>query len=205
MRQSSLSSQGYKRPPCEKREIWDCLSPTEYVVEFMLLNCFKRIRRPHRKSLSGATAVEMALIAPTFFLLLMGTVEMALIETAQQLLENAAYNTSRLAKTGYTQTGMSQAQTVSQEMVNELQGFSGFIDTTQVTMTDVAYNGFANIGSGTGTNGMGVPDQIVVYTISYPWKIFTPMIGQLVGALDGNGDWIINLTARIVVRNEPYT
>ncbi len=170
----------------------------------MLFKCFNMLRQPHRKARRGATAVEMAVIAPAFFLLFIGTVEMSLVETAQQLLENAAYNTSRLAKTGYTTLGESQVQTVSQVLVSELHSFSGFIDTTRVTMTDTAYNGFSSIGAGTGTSGMGVPDQIVVYTVTYPWKLLTPMIGQLIGNKDANGDWIINLTARIVVRNEPY-
>src|ERR1700677_1620958 len=62
----------------------------------------------------GTTAVEMALIAPAFFLLLMGMVEMCLIEAGQQLLENATFNTSRLAKTGYVAAGQTQAQSVTQ-------------------------------------------------------------------------------------------
>lgn len=163
-----------------------------------------RRRRTRHKNCAGTTAVEMALLAPVFFYFLMGTCEMALAEAAQQLMENAAYNTSRLAKTGYTNLGQTQAQTISQLMVNELQSFGGLLDTTQVTMTETAYNGFSSIGAGTGTSGFGNPDQIVVYTLSYPWKLLTPMLGQLVGTSDGQGNWILNLTARIVVRNEPY-
>lgn len=146
----------------------------------------------------GATAVEMALIAPVFFMLLVGITEMTLIETAQQLLENAAYNTSRLAKTGFISTGQTQAQTVSQIMNKELQSFGTFIDTSQVALTSTAYNTFASIGTG-GTSGLGSAKQIVVYTISYPWKLFTPMIGSIIGT---NG--AVTLTARIVVRDEPY-
>jgi Flp pilus assembly protein TadG len=146
----------------------------------------------------GATAVEMALIAPVFFMLMIGITETTLIETAQQLLENAAYNTSRLAKTGFANAGQTQAQSVSQIMTQELQSFGTFIDPTHLTLTSTAYSSFGGIGSG-GTAGMGAGQQIVVYTISYPWKLFTPMIGSLIGT---NG--IITLTSRIVVRNEPY-
>ena len=148
----------------------------------------------------GATAVEMALITPVFFMLLIGITETSMIETAQQLMENAAYNTSRLAKTGYTAAGQSQSQTVTGIMNKELQAFGSFFDTTKITMTSLAYSSFTAAAGGTGgTNGLGTTQQIVVYTFTYPWKIFTPMIGNLIGT-DGK----ITLTAKIVVHNEPY-
>ncbi|MDP9127495.1 MAG: pilus assembly protein [Pseudomonadota bacterium] len=146
----------------------------------------------------GSTAVEMALVAPVFFLLLMGMTEIALFLTAQQLLENATFNTSRLAKTGYTANGKTQAQTVSQILNNELQSFGSFIDLTKVTMTATSYNSFTTIGTG-GTSGLGTQDQIVVYTVTYPWMLFTPMLSQIIGT-----GGVVTLTSRIVVRNEPY-
>ena len=155
--------------------------------------------RTKNKKRRGATAVEMALIAPAFFLLLMGIIELSLVEAAQQILENAAYNTSRLAKTGFTTNGESQAQTVSQVLTNELQSFGSLLDPTQVTMTSASYSNFSSINGGGGTNGMGNAQQIVVYTISYPWKLFTPLISSLMGT---NG--VLTLTSRMVVRNEPY-
>ena len=140
------------------------------------------------------------MLAPTFFLLLMGTTELSLMLGAQQLLENAAYNTSRLAKTGFVNTGQTQAQTVSQIMTTELQSYGALITTSNVLMTESAYNSFTAAGAGTGgTSGFGTEQQIVVYTITYPWKLFTPMLSALLGT---NG--IVNLTTTIVVRNEPY-
>jgi Flp pilus assembly protein TadG len=164
------------------------------------LSKFLRLRRlaPRSRARRGATAVEMALIAPVFFLLLMGVTEITLLLTAQMMLENAAYNTSRLAKTGYVLTGQNQMQTVSQTMDNELQSFGSLINTANVVLTATTYNSFAAIGSG-GTTGLGSAQQIVVYTITYPWALFTPMLKDLIGT---NG--VVNLTARIVVRNEPY-
>jgi Flp pilus assembly protein TadG len=156
-----------------------------------------------RSRISGSTAVEMALIAPVFFFMLMGMVETTMMLTAQQLLENASFNTSRLAKTGYTAAGQTQGQTVSQILVHELQSFGTFIDTTKVILTDTTYTSFSGIGND-GTNGMGKASQIVVYTVTYPWQMFTPMIGMVMGTQDANGNWVINLTSRIVVRNEPY-
>jgi Flp pilus assembly protein TadG len=158
-----------------------------------------------RKRTQGTTAVEMALIAPVFFLFMIGMVEMCLIEAGQQLLENAAFNTSRLAKTGYTANGKTQSQTVNQILTNELQSFGTLFDTSQVTLTAVAYNSFtAASGGNGGTNGMGTPEQIVVYTVTYPWPLFTPMMGAIIGHRDNSGKWVVNLTSQIAVRNEPY-
>jgi Flp pilus assembly protein TadG len=139
------------------------------------------------------------MLAPTFFLMLMGITETSLMFGAQQLLENAAYNTSRLAKTGFTNSGQTQAQTVSQILTTELESYGTLIDSTQVVMTESAYNSFSSAGTGGGTSGYGTQQQVVVYTITYPWKLFTPMLSSLMGT---NG--IVGLTSTIVVRNEPY-
>jgi len=170
------------------------------------LSCF-RFRKRGSPALwqKGATAVEMALIAPAFFLLLLGTTEMCLLEAGQQLLENATFNTSRLAKTGYTASGQTQSQTVNQILNNELQSYGTFFNTNNVTMTETDYNSFTSASGGAGgTSGLGVPEQIVVYTVTYPWQLFTPMMGAIIGHRDNNGIWVVNLTSQIVVRNEPY-
>jgi len=152
----------------------------------------------------GATAVEMALLTPVFFLLLIGITEFCLVLTAQQLIENAAYNASRLAKTGYVNGAMTQPQTVLQVVTNELSSFGSLIDTSKITTTATAYGSFTGIGTG-GTNGYGTQQQIVVYTISYPWTLFTPMMGQIIGTWSSStNSWVLNLSSRIVVRNEPY-
>ena len=53
--------------------------------------------------------------------------------------------------------------------------------------------------AGGGTAGYGTEQQIVVYTLSYPWKLFTPIMSAILGT-----DGVVTLTSTIVVRNEPY-
>ena len=165
------------------------------------LSClFHSCRRRIDDGRRGSVAVEMALIAPAFFLLLMGTIEICLMLGAQQLLENATYNTSRLAKTGFVTAGQTQGQTVSQVLTTELQSYGALIDTTNVTMTEVSYSSFAAAGAGTGGKaGFGSQQEVVVYTVTYPWKLFTPMLSAIIGS-----GGIVPLTSKIVVRNEPY-
>jgi Flp pilus assembly protein TadG len=169
---------------------------------FLIAQLFKHQRSSECR---GAAATEMALIAPVFFLFLIGITEMSFIYGAQQLLENAAFNATRLAKTGYSAGGSTQAQTVSQVVNNELQSYGNLIDVSKVTITSAAYNSFASINGSSGTNGYGSAQQIVVYTISYPWTLFTPMMGKIIGTWNSTSQsWVVNLTSQIVVRNEPY-
>lgn len=154
----------------------------------------------------GVVAVEVALILPAFLLLLMGSIEVCLIFGAQALMESAAYSVSRLGKTGFSEAGMTQAETINQKMNDRLQVFGSLIDTSHLITTQTVYDSFSSIGAG-GVSGYGSDKQIVVYTISYPWKIVTPINGiiqYMGGTRLGNNNGEINLNARIVVRNEPY-
>jgi len=159
----------------------------------------KFIRSSYNKNIKATTAVEMALIAPIFFLFLIGITEICFMLGAQQLLEHTAFGVSRLAKTGYATQGLTQSQTIDAIMKKELQSYGTFIDVNQVTLTATAYSNFAAISSGQGSAGYGNAQQVVVYTITYPWKLFTPMMSAIIGK---NG--FINLNSQFVVRNEPY-
>ena len=133
----------------------------------------------------------------------MGLVELCLMEGAQQLLESAAYNTSRLAKTGYHTDTQTQAYLINQLMIKELSSYGSLIKTTQLVTTQNVYNSFHDIALGNGAGGLGDTSEIVVFTISYTWKIFTPIMCSALGSTCKTGN-IVNLTSRVVVRNEPY-
>jgi Flp pilus assembly protein TadG len=63
--------------------------------------------------------------------------------------------------------------------------------------TDV--NGNGQWDADMGASGLGGPGDIVVYTASYPWPIFTPLVQQFFG---NNGT--VTISASSVVKNEPY-
>lgn len=111
--------------------------------------------------------------------------------------------------------------------VTRLAGF--IMDPGRIVMTSTTYHSFGSIGAGelfidadgngqwdsgenfTDVNGNGQYDSslgeagygdsgdIVVYTISYPWPVTTPVLGEVMGT-----DGVLTLTSRIVVKNEPY-
>lgn len=154
------------------------------------------------KAQRGIAAVEFALIAPIFMLFIIGVTEMSLVMLVQHLLENATYNASRTAKTGYIEAGKTQIETVMDVLLTRLGGLQPLLNPSKLSISYKSYGDLSDIGQPEqGTEGsVGTASQVVVYTITYPWQTFTPLIGDLIG--DENG--IINLTSRIVVRNEPY-
>ena len=161
---------------------------------------FRGARARPSSALKGTTAVEFAITAPLFFLLMSGILEFSLMSLAQHLLENATFNASRTSKTGYVATGKTQQQTITAVLNNELKSFGNMIDVAKITMTSTSYGQLSQIGQANqGTPGLGNAQDVVVFTVSYPWKLFTPGVSSIIGT---NG--IVTLTSRIVVRNEPY-
>jgi Flp pilus assembly protein TadG len=174
----------------------------------------------------GATAIEFALIAPFYFLLIIGIMETSMVMFAQHVLESAAANASRLGKTGYVATTKTQQATIMQTVQN-LAGF--LMDSTKITINAQAYKSLGAIGTGEafvdangngkwdvgenytdsngngkydsdiGVSGYGGTGDIVVYTISYPWPLMTPAMGLFIGTNN-----ILTLQSRVVVKNEPY-
>ena len=63
--------------------------------------------------------------------------------------------------------------------------------------TDINGNGVWDEDRGGG--GYGSSGEIVVYTVSYPWPLFTPLVGEFIGT-----DGIYTLSSRAVVKNEPF-
>jgi hypothetical protein len=153
----------------------------------------------------GSVAVEFALLSPLFFLMLLATVEFCLMFGAQQLLESATFNASRLGKTGYVEVGKTQQETVNQVLFNELSSYGSFFDVARLVMTAETFSTFSGAVAGGGGSGLGSAEEIVVYHIAYPWEIFTPIVcDALPGCYETTSGSFVNLKTSIVVRNEPY-
>jgi Flp pilus assembly pilin Flp len=171
----------------------------------------------------GATAIEFAFIALGLIYFIIGIIEFAMTMTVGNSLEAATNLSSRLGKTGYVDDGATQKETIIAEVERRV---GPMIDMSKLKITHKEYNDFKSLtspdilvdldadgdydspgewtdvdgdGFKDGGNGIGTSGNIVIYTISYPWKLMTPLIGQFVGT-----DGIINLTAYSVVKNEPY-
>lgn len=150
----------------------------------------------------GTTAVEFALISIAFFLMLMGIFEIGAILLIQTTLETVVLEVTRYGRTG------SSASAVVQSLVNQYS--FGFVDPTKVVLTVTPYASFSAMptnaqvlssGGNTGTQNYGTANAPVLYTLTYDWNLFTPLIGKIMSPSTGS----ITLITSAIVQNEPYS
>lgn len=164
-----------------------------------LLARFMRARR-------GATAIEFALLAPILFVMIMGTIELGLVLAADMVLKNATYNASRTGRTGFVAEESTRGATIT-ELVHDRAGL--LMDASRVKIESRVYATFGAIrvpGASDdpedekfGVVGYGGAQQVVLYTVTYPWTFVTPLVGRMFSE-----EGVLTLKATAVVQNEPY-
>ncbi len=172
----------------------------------------------------GVTSIEFAFIAPVVVLMVMGVIEFSLILFTTAVMESATSHTARLGKTGYTEGGSSRSDQI---VANIKSLTAGLLDPDNIDIQAKVYDGFDDVGDpepfvdtnnnlqyddgepfsdingnleydeDMGAAGFGDANDIVVYTVSYPWPINTPIMSSIIGEF-------YNITVRTVVKNEPY-
>lgn len=190
------------------------------MTTFLFLRRASRFRADQR----GSTTLEFAFIAPVLVLVLVGTLETGVMIAAQRQLEDSIFMAARVNKTGYADSGQTQAATVQAAMQRAA---SGLLDPSKITVTSRSYpsydaigepftdlnnngvrdsnepftdvNGNGSYDADRGKDGSGSSSEIVVFTASYPWTIYTPLLGEVLGAKG-----IRTLTVQTIVKNEPY-
>jgi Flp pilus assembly protein TadG len=174
----------------------------------------------------GITALEFAFIAPAFLLIIMGIIEFSLIMFTTTVMESATNTTSRLGKTGYDPSGVTRQQAIMNSITSRTAGlldpakislsstvYSDFNDVGQpepcvspatAPCPGVAGTNFVDVnGNGAwdsdmGQAGLGNAGDVVVYSVSYPWPIMSPLVVPILGST-------FTITVRTVVRNEPFS
>lgn len=167
------------------------------------------------------------MIAPVLLLTLMGIIEFGFMWTADIVLKDATQDAARTGRTGFVSENATQDATVRAIVRSRA---SVIMDADKISIKSLSYSGFDTLkkpepfvdANGTGVrddgenftdvNGNGIWDEdqglsgyggtseVVLYTVSYPWSFFTPLIGDVVEATNG----VVTLTATAVVQNEPY-
>lgn len=162
----------------------------------------RRLFKRRDSKLRGVVSIEFALLAPIIILFIFGTIEMSLLFLTQHVMENAAYNASRVARTGFVAEESTQTDTVQGVLRQRLDSLSPLLNINNVTITTVAYASLSDFVNDQNAQAasLGASTQIMLYTVSYPWRFITPFIGTAMGYPEGT----MPIQARIVVRNEPY-
>ena len=158
----------------------------------------------------GATAVEFALVALPFFLLLFATIETTTVFFAAQSLENATMEVARLVRTGQVQQqgitsiefrtrvcdNISFLMTCDSKLQIDVRTFDSFqnVDFTDVLDGDGNYNGQF-------VYEPGAPGAVVLVRVFYAWPILTPVVDEALTDMAGSSRL---LTASAAFRNEPF-
>ncbi len=169
--------------------------------------------------------VEFALVSVPVIIMILGTLEVAIILFVNVVMEGAIRDAARFGITGYT-TGGKSRETVIREIIDDRT--LGFVDMSKVLITTIVYPDFDSIGpekyidaNGNGqydggetffdVNGNGAWDAnpgessaggagaVVVYKVSYDWPLLTGLLAPLIGH-----DGLISLSVSTAVRNEPF-
>jgi Flp pilus assembly protein TadG len=183
-----------------------------------------RLRRDADK---GQAALEFALIAPVFFLLLMGTVEAGVIFFAQSSLQNAVNGAARLIRTGqtacYSLDGNNNCATMTADqfrtyvcgevstLLKDCSKDASGNSNLQFDVTDypAGFTGVTNSSPLTAqrtlpnltTFNTGSPCDVVVVRVFYTWTVFTPMLSFFLSNMSGTNHLLATAAA---FRNEPY-
>ncbi|WUR13305.1 pilus assembly protein [[Empedobacter] haloabium] len=142
---------------------------------------------------SGATVVEMAIVAPVFLLVLLALVELSLMFFTTLTMQYAVREGARYAVTGQTNldpnTGSQQryAAVIAKMKDSSL----GMYDKLKPT---ISVNG-TSYSSSDYSNGMfGAPGSIIVITLDCSWTVTTPLLGRFFS--DGKYKFAVAATMR---------
>jgi len=162
------------------------------------------------RSRNAVTAIEFAVIAIPFFMLVIGIIEVGLVFWAGYELENATAAAARLVRTGKAQT---LAYTVSQlrsQLCQSVVILTNCNSKLQISVQTFATFAGITAPSPVNQNGAlqtsfpyapGGPGSIVLFTTFYPWPLAIPLTSSLLANLAG-GNYLLQST--FAFRNEPY-
>ncbi|WP_062018210.1 TadE/TadG family type IV pilus assembly protein [Aureimonas sp. AU4] len=150
----------------------------------MLLRCrLAGYGAAFRKSDSGATAVEFALLAIPFFILVFSIIEIALLFTAGLVLDQAVDRIGREVRTGQLdQTDMTEAK-FRKLVCDEV---SVLLDCSELKLDLRAYTTYGDIDPNPPASGdyssfrwdRGGPGKIMALRVYYRWPVITNLMAS---------------------------
>ena len=175
------------------------------------------------KARRGASALEFALVGPAFFILLIGVFDLSILFFLMLTLENATLDAARFGSTGAVPEDATRDERI-REIVHG--ATIGLLDDKNLVIRTRVYDTYEDVaaaewlldingngdhdpgetfddvnGNGIwdgdpGTPGSGGPDEIVVYRVSAQYRLMTPLMDDLIGA--------IPIRSAAPIRNEPF-
>jgi len=167
-----------------------------------------RIVRRFNGNEDGATAVEFAILAFPFFLLLFAIIECSLLFFAGQLLESTVDDVGRKVRTGQ----LDDTLTADQFKLEICNATALLFDCGKLNVDLKVAATFDELDEPPEPEDGEVdhssysfqapcPEQIAMITVSYEWPVFTNYVAAQVSKLDSRNAL---LNAMAVFRTEPY-
>lgn len=158
----------------------------------------------------GVVAIEFAMLAVPFCILLVGIVELSLSFAASFMLEGGTIEAARLVRTGEA-VDSGDAETAFRDQLCDQVSF--MIPCGDIVYESILLAGFSNAADfapqydaagnlvSQGFNVGGSSDVVLVRTF-YRYEFMTPFLATVVTGGGGGGSMALMSTA--VIRNEPY-
>jgi Flp pilus assembly protein TadG len=161
----------------------------------------------------GVTAIEFAMVAVPFLMLLFGIITVGLFFFTTFSLENAVERAARLIRTGQVQESGMTADQFKQEVCEHapayvdcagkmrvnVQNFTNFANVATPSCVDNGGNLVPPAGTSYSPGGSG---EVVLVTVCYEWELAGNMPFLTVGSMS-NGSALIQ--ASTTFRTEPYS
>jgi Flp pilus assembly protein TadG len=174
-----------------------------------LLVSFAGLLRRFRRNRQGAAALEFAIVAPIFLVLLFAILETALMFFASQVLETVTQQSARMILTGQAQNANYTQQNFQTYVCSQI---PALFNCNNISVDVQSYNSFSQvtfpnqidangnfISNNLGYNPGGANCTVVV-RVFYPWQLFVTGLGYNISNLANNQRL---LTASAAFRNEP--
>ncbi|GJG93707.1 TadE/TadG family type IV pilus assembly protein [Cupriavidus pauculus] len=149
------------------------------------------------RSQRGASAVEFALVAPVFFLLLFSIVDFGAMMWANLTMQHAVREGARYAVTGQTGLDASQSPARYRAVLEKIQDSSlGVYDMSQAKVTTWVNGSSTPNGAGM----FGNAGDIIVIQVTCDWPLMTPLVAAYFKANGGKYHFSVAAT----MRNEAF-
>jgi Flp pilus assembly protein TadG len=170
------------------------------------MQLFGRFRRAKK----GSAAVEFAMLAIPFFLLLYAVIDTSLVYFATQTLENGVSTAARQIRTGQAQAANMTQQQFRTMICNQITMLLACDAHLGIDVRKFTSFGNVAVPAALDANGnltgnyqfnMGAAGDIVVVRAFYAWPVLTPNFGQSLVNMSNNSRL---LTAAMAFKNEPF-
>jgi Flp pilus assembly protein TadG len=154
----------------------------------------------------GATAIEFALVAIPFLILVFAIIELGVAFLVSMGLENALMVVDRTIRTGELQTNGGDASTFKQAVCDQMSWMGGSCSSSltldvRVLPSFAQTSGLPTPDSANTCFDPGGPSSIILVRGYYKWPVITPLLQEALAGPAGDR----RITFAAVFTNEPYS